>query len=271
MKLLSVLLILILSFSGISAMAEIGYPPYDYLVSKGYTLERLDDSPGWRTCNLMGGDGWWGLSFSDETDGWMLMALPMFNPTFELSEFEALFVEMVEKFDWDVSFYWPDYDSGSNIALSYNIVKDIDQTDKNYLDKAEYISALKKRFGISDSFSVESIPISSELSPKWLASEYTANLSNDAFIARASYIEDAALFTLTIQSADISTLTWNAAASSVRLQYKDILSDIVTSTKESLIEMGFGNVAVVATFQLSDGAAAYMMVDNNDLSFMVSG
>ena len=129
-------------------MAEIGYPPYDYLISKGYTLERLDDSPGWKTCNLMGGNGWWSLNFSDETDGWMLMALPMFNPTFELSEFETLFVEMVEKFDWDISFYWPDYDSGSNMAVSYNIVEDIDQTNENYMDKAEYLQAgcIARRF-----------------------------------------------------------------------------------------------------------------------------
>lgn len=155
MKLLSCLLILVLLFSGVSAMAEIGYPPYDYLVSKGYTLERLDDSPGWKTCNLMGGNGWWSLNFSDEIDGWMLMALPMFNPTFELSEFETLFVEMVEKFDWDISFYWPDYDSGSNMAVSYNIVEDIDHTDENYMDKSEYLKALKNRFGLTETEIIE--------------------------------------------------------------------------------------------------------------------
>ena len=148
MKFLSVLLVLILSLLCIPATAEIGYPPYDYLVNKGYFLERMDDSPGWRTCNLMGGDGWWGLSFSDETDRWTLMALPIFNPTFDLSEFEKLFVEMVEKFDWDISFYWPDYDSGSNMAISYNIVRDIDRTDENYMDKAGYLNALRNQFGM---------------------------------------------------------------------------------------------------------------------------
>ena len=46
MRFLSILLVLTLFFSAIPASAEKNYPPYDYLVSKGYAPERIDDSPG---------------------------------------------------------------------------------------------------------------------------------------------------------------------------------------------------------------------------------
>ena len=203
MRYLAFFLIIALFVSAIPAIAETNYPPYDFLVSKGYTPERIDDSPGRKTINMMGGEGWWGVSFSDDADAWMLMALPEFNPTFKLSEFQQIFVEMVEKFDWDVSFYWPDYDSGSKITASYNIVEDIDQTAANYMDKSEYVSVLKNLFGMPGS-TVPDVPASSAKNsrrtpalvgqPASIAAskrglDYTMRVVVDEFYRGAEYVD----------------------------------------------------------------------------------
>lgn len=131
-----------------SCLAESDFPAYDYLLELGYEPISIAESPGWRTCNLMGGDGWWTLSVSSDTDSRSLMVLPEFDTMFDLSKMQALFVDLVNRFEWDVSFYWPDYDSGAKMQVSYNIVNDIDNTLDNYMDKEKYIAALKKQFGI---------------------------------------------------------------------------------------------------------------------------
>lgn len=135
--------------------AESDFPAYDYLLELGYTPESIYDSPGWRTCNLMGGDGWWALTVSSDTDSRTIMALPEFDSMFDLSEMQMLFVDLVERFEWDISFYWPDYDSGAKMVKSFNIKKDIDKTSDNYMSKAEYVSALRKEFGLKEGLVVE--------------------------------------------------------------------------------------------------------------------
>lgn len=155
-QLLSLLLCacLLLGAFAIAEPTGEGYPPYDYLVSKGYQPEYLQESPGWRTCNLMGGDGWWSISFSDEVTSWSIMVLPQYSPGFNFTEFARLFLDLVVMFDWDISFYWPDYDSGSKMAASYKIVNDIANTNENYMEKEPYIEALRVKLGLDPASAV---------------------------------------------------------------------------------------------------------------------
>ena len=146
MKRIVTLVVLVVFISCFSASADTTYPPFNYLFSKGYRIERLRDSPGWKTCNLICDDEWCSLNFSDNINAWSIMIAPTSSPSFKFSDFFESFIEMVDMFDWDISFYWPDYDAVSKMALSYNIVNDIENTNANYTDKAEYVEALRNQF-----------------------------------------------------------------------------------------------------------------------------
>ena len=146
MRFLTLFLVFVM-LCGAFATAE-AKTPYDYLSEKGYTILRVDDSPGWRTCNLMGGNGWYGISFSDDVDGWMIMALTDFDPSFNVEVYEQLFIELIEKYEWDIAFYWPGYEAGEKMVASYNLVEDLDQTSANYTSKDDFIAALKGSFGM---------------------------------------------------------------------------------------------------------------------------
>lgn len=124
--------------------------PYDYLSEKGYTILRIDDSPGWKTCNLMGGNGWYGLSFSDDVDGWMIMSLTDFDPSFNVKEYEQLFIDLIEKYEWDIAFYWPGYEAGEKMVASYNLTEDLDQTSANYTTKESFVAALRESFKMAE-------------------------------------------------------------------------------------------------------------------------
>lgn len=268
LKRLLLLVMLLLSFT--CCNAESDFPALDYLRELGYEPEYIDASPGWRTCNLMGGDGWWTLSISDEKDALSLMVLSEFDPMFDSSEIQALFVDLVQKFEWDVSFYWPDYDSGAKIRKSYNIVHDIDDTMDNYYDKSEYILALRNEFDLIDNPNGKTNKTESvEYTPEWLAETYNAS-SSDGFIVKAEYHSDLDVFTYSLQSTDITTPIWNACDAVVRAQYRDKFNSIAGGIKESLDKLGYTATTVVATFQLCDGNAIYMMIDSEDFTSMVS-
>ena len=421
--------------------AESDFPAYDYLISLGYSPTSIADSPGWKTCNLMEDYGCWTLTVSNETDCQSLMVLPEFDSESALVEMQALFVDIVERFEWDISFYWPEHDSGAKIAKSFNIKKDIDKTSDNYMSKADYVSALRKEFGLDEDLVVESrrtislgdleysvptgwaydysdeyrmhyhyvtgdpftggyfstkcdvlddsekpdnaeaaeellvsvvdgisnglvnneyeiidlrypelsgfqskaisgtfaaykeqgyenlsyfwtavsgntvytfsytnvmasdvyaksefedllatvalknnemrenvlnksealsnIPISDDYSPQWLAESYNAS-SNEAFLIRAEYHEEIDVFTYILQSTDIPTGIWNACDVAVRMQYKDHFNKITKAARDSLDGLGYHSTTVIATYQLCDGNAVYMMIDGQDFSHMIN-
>lgn len=156
MKRVFTLLLAMIAMFSCFATAESSTSAYDYLVEHGYSPERVDDSPGWKTLQLLGGDGYWVLNFSDDVDSWMILAMTDYAAGFDLAKFQSMFVTLVHDFDWDVSFYWPDSDSDSKILLSYNIKTNLELTETNFTDKALYLEALRKVFSITSSDSASS-------------------------------------------------------------------------------------------------------------------
>lgn len=273
---LSLFFVLLLSLQ--CCHAESSSSVLEYLRELGYTPEYLDVSPGWRTCYLMGGDDWWSLAFSDEADSMFLSFYPSLYPRFDPSEVQSLFLDLVQRFDWDVSFYWPEHDTEQKIKISYNLTADAENSQSNHYSKAEYISALENEFGIASRFaasvSAEPPSITSGESGtgytlERLAEEYSS-LSTENFIIRAAYHSDIDVFTYSLQSADIASAPWDACEAAVRMQYHDYFQGFVDDVRYALDSLGYTGTTVVATFQLCDGRAIYMSIDSTDFSSMVS-
>lgn len=266
-KVFTVLLVLIVLFSCF-ATAESGDSPYDYLVEQGYSPERVDDSPGWRTLQLLENDENWILNFSDDVDSWAILVLMDYAPGFDITGFQSLFVTLVQNFDWDVSFYWPDYDSGNKILLSYNIKNDLDKTEKNFTDKAMYFEALCDEFSFAQS-DIDDEFSTTQFSPEWLAEQYNT-MSNGSFAIKADYIENSDTFIYIIQSTDISPATWILCDESVKIEYRNTISQLSSAALDTLDSMGYGDTTVFTLFQLNDSSCIYMMVNNVDCSLLFS-
>lgn len=148
MKRLSTLLILlalILSILPSPTFAE-SETAYNFVIDQGYSIVEKFESPGWRTCYLIENADSQSLTFSDETDAYIVMALPMLDVNFDKTDMRALFLDLVRNFEWKVSFWQPDSYNETQFALSYGITKDIDKTKQNFDNISAYCSALEDRF-----------------------------------------------------------------------------------------------------------------------------
>lgn len=115
----------------------------EYVETRGFAITEVDESPGWRACHLMEADDAQTLMFSDNENAYYIVSGPLIDLDFDESSLRELLVSLVDEFDWDVSFFWPDYDHENQIAVSYGIKKDLEKTKSNYNSKDEYISALR--------------------------------------------------------------------------------------------------------------------------------
>lgn len=142
---LGVMLALALSIFSFHSFAD-ELTPYDYVISQGYAITEVFESPGWRTCYLQEDSESQTLVFSDETNAYAVMAIPMLDINFDKADIQSLFLGLVRQYEWDVSFYWPHIDVEKQIAISYGITKDVDKTKENYQNQQDYASALSNLF-----------------------------------------------------------------------------------------------------------------------------
>ena len=169
-RFLCLVLLLILALAPCTHAQDV--TPLDYVLSKGFTVAEQFESPGWNTCYLIENDEGQGLSFSDDTYTYSVVALPALDLNFDPSALRSLFFDLAASYEWDVSYYWPEYDTTDKITVSYGIEKDLDLTLANYSSKDEYLPALCSSLGLPPSTAVfAALGIKKNAITKWFETE----------------------------------------------------------------------------------------------------
>ena len=141
-KLLLSFLIVILSFS--CALAESPELAEDYVLSQGFTIADISEYSGKPKCFMQEDSDWQTVGFTTADTSYCVIALKEFDANYNPETLRMLFFDLVQKFDWEVVFYWPDYDTADKIAISYGIESDLDKTKLNLSDKDRFVEMLEK-------------------------------------------------------------------------------------------------------------------------------
>lgn len=145
MKKIIACLLVILSMISMSALSE---SAREYVESLGLSFTSTEPDNGESPhCMLLENDSFQSIGFNEDGILYTLMALPAYQSSFDPMAFYSLFRDLNAKYDWDVSLYWPGYPD-SKIAVSYGIERDLDQTERNFTDRGEYLAALSARLGL---------------------------------------------------------------------------------------------------------------------------
>ena len=180
MKKIIACLLVILSLISMGALSE---SAHEYVESLGLSFTSTEPDNGESPhCMLLENDSFQSIGFNEDGILYTLMALPAYQSSFDPMAFYSLFRDLNAKYDWDVSLYWPGYPDGK-IAVSYGIERDLDQTERNFTDRGEYLAALSARLGL------EAEPAGQTTSPP--ADVDLAGMSFDELIALRQQVESA--------------------------------------------------------------------------------
>lgn len=172
-RILALFLWIMLCLSTFPSAAE-EITPHDFVTQQGFAIAETFDSPGWRTCYLIETSDTQTLTFSNETTAYCIVGTPLLDQNYDISIIRDLFLDLLNKFEWDVSYYWPDYENEDKIAVSYGITQALDKTKLNCDDFNEYTLWLKLKF-ITDyptlSASSDAISTEDDTATSWLICE----------------------------------------------------------------------------------------------------
>lgn len=115
-----------------------------YVLSQGFAIADISEYSGKPKCFMQEDSGWQSVSFTTADTSYCVIALKEFDVNYNPETLRRLFFDLVQKFNWDVVFYWPDYDTADKIAVSYGIESDLDKTRLNLSEKYAFIETLEK-------------------------------------------------------------------------------------------------------------------------------
>lgn len=189
------------------ASAESPELALDYVSSLGFTISDIDEYTGAAKCYMMEDTGWQSVAFTTTDKAYNIIALEELDANFNPAKLRSLFYDLVQKFDWDVVFYWPNYDTSDKIAVSYGITTDLDKTSANYSNKSVFMDALDVHL-----FSVQ--PLSDQIAATNSAIEaYKDSIYENFGFKRDSvtaFMEDC--FGMPLMASEFSTLSVNVCA-----------------------------------------------------------
>lgn len=207
MRRILALFLLLIFLSSAAAFSE-PLTPYDYIVAKGFTITESWDNPGSLRCYLMETATTQTLTFSDGAKAHSIVFLRDHGTGYDISNIRILFCDLIDRFAWDLSYYWPDYDNDKQIEISFGITKDVDRTKNNFSSQEEYLAELRSLLLIentpvvdhSDTLSWISLVSKTMNSSGVMAAQYARNAGFDVTIGEV-HPNEAAIFLIEYDSA----------------------------------------------------------------------